>query len=224
MKISIIIPTLNEADNITAILESVFLQEGVYEVIVADGGSKDETQKLAAHFCTVISAPRGRALQMNYGAQEANGEALLFLHADSILHPEALKGLRSALNDARVVGGTFTMRFDHPHPLFRIYGALTHLPVRFLHFGDQGIFIRRNVFEQLNGYAEIGLMEDIDLYLRMRKVGRTAIVPYPITTSARRFLRHGLIWQQIMNIGLVALFLLGANPDQIARWYQAHKL
>jgi hypothetical protein len=119
------------------------------------------------------------------------------------------------------VGGTFTLRFDHQHPLLRFYGLCSRLPFRLFHYGDQGIWLRRSVFEGLGGFRTMPLMEDLELLCRLRRQGRVALVPCPVTTSARRFLEGGLVRQQMLNIGLVAAYLLGAPPERLARWYAA---
>lgn len=221
--VSVIIPALNEAAGIAGCLAGAARQEGPLEIITADGGSRDDTARIAAQYGQVIHTPRGRAVQMNRAAAAAQGEILLFLHADTRLHPQALAGVRRALAGPRTAGGTFTMQFDSSRPIFRLYGAFTRLPFFFLHYGDQGIYIRRAVFEQLGGYREIGLMEDIDLLRRMQRLGRRIILPLPVTTSTRRFDRYGALRQELINIALVSLYLLGVDPDRLARQYRAHQ-
>jgi rSAM/selenodomain-associated transferase 2 len=223
MRISVIIPALDEADNITACLDSVDNQEGDFEIIVVDGGSRDGTVELINSRALVIKSKPGRAVQMNQGAQCAGGDALLFLHADSRLHTDALAHLRKALSDSRVAGGTFTLKFDSEKLPFRFYAAFTRLKFRYFHFGDQGIFVRRKVFEQLGGYKEMPLMEDLDFLSRMRKKGRVVLINLPVTTSARRFLKRGPVRQQLLNIFLVACYLLGVKPSTLSRLYRTHR-
>lgn len=219
MKISVIVPALNEATHIGACLESIAQQPGAHETIVVDGGSTDGTQDLVRSRATLMSAPAGRSRQMNAGARAAIGEVLLFLHADSTLHPAAFGHLRRALADPVILGGTFSLRFDTDRLLLRVYAASTRFKPRLFHYGDQGIFVRRGTFERLGGFADIPLMEDIDFLRRLREKGTVALLPCPVTTSARRYLKHGLLAQQALNAGLVMLYTLGVSPGVLARLY-----
>jgi GT2 family glycosyltransferase len=157
---------------------------------------------------------------MNAGARATSGELLLFLHGDTRLAPGALPALRQAMRDPRVVGGTFTLRFEPDTPLLRCYAWCTRLRWRAFHYGDQGIFVRRAVFETLGGFAEVPLMEDVDFLARLARAGRTTLVPHPVTTSARRFHRHGVVRQQLLNVALVGLYSLGVPPARLAHWYE----
>ena len=221
MKISVIIPALNEAANIAACVSSVENQKGDFEIIVVDGGSTDQTVELIRSRALVVTSPRGRAVQMKAGARNASGDALLFLHADSCLHPDALVRLREALADSRVAGGTFTLKFDSEKLALKFYAAFTRLKFRYLHYGDQGIFVRRKTFEQLGGYKEMPLMEDIDFLSRLRRKGRVVLINLPVTTSARRFLKRGPVQQQLLNTFLVSCYLLGVKPATLSRMYGA---
>ncbi len=220
MKISVIIPALNEEANIETCLTSVVRQQGDFEIIVVDGKSDDRTAEIAKQYSSVISTERGRAMQMNAGANLARGEVLFFLHSDSILHPDALSELRRAMEDAQTVGGTFTLRFDSDRFPLKLYAFFTRFKPRYFHYGDQGIFVRRAVFDSLNGFKELPLMEDVDFLRRLRASGRVSLIRLPVTTSARRFLEHGLFRQQLMNAFLVTLYFLGVKPQTLSRWYR----
>jgi len=219
MKISVIIPALNEAEGILSCLNSVKIQQGEFDLIVVDGGSIDGTVEVVQPHARVIHSPQGRAVQMNSGARHATGDVFLFLHADSCLPPRAFPLLERALADPRIVGGTFTLRFDNPRLLLRLITFFTRLEFRYFHYGDQGIFVRRPVFERLNGFSEISFMEDIDFLRRLHSTGRVALLKQPVTTSARRFLERGVLRQQLMNIILVIFYLLGASPETLKKWY-----
>ena len=219
MKISVVIPALNEAENILSCLESVKNQYCEFEVIVVDGGSRDGTVDLARPQARVIRSEKGRALQMNSGARLCTGEVLLFLHADSQLPPDGLVLVERVLANPRIVGGTFRLRFDSRKILLRFITFFTRFKFQYLHYGDQGIFVRRSVFEQLKGFEEIPLMEDVDFLRRLRKAGQLALLKQSVTTSARRFLEHGILRQQLLNTILVISYLLGMKPEVLKKWY-----
>ena len=186
--ISVIVPTLNEAPVLAATLERA-RQPGVDEIIVADGGSTDTTRAVAAGLADVVlSAPRGRALQMNAGAQRARGEVLVFLHADTLLPDGFASAIGAALADPRVIGGRFDVRLEPSSPLLWLTGELINLRSRLSRIatGDQAIFLRRAVFERLGGYAPIPLLEDVELTARMKRAGRVACLRQRVSTSSRR--------------------------------------
>jgi rSAM/selenodomain-associated transferase 2 len=204
MKIPVIISALNEARGILSCLDSVETQQGEFELIVADGGSVDATVEVVRPHAKVIRSQQGRAVQMNSGARQAAG---------------AFPLLERALADPRIAGGTFMLRFNSPRLLLRLIAFFTRFEFRYFHYGDQGIFVRRSVFEQLNGFAEIAFMEDIDFLQRLHRTGRVTLLKQPITTSARRFLERGVLRQQLTNIILVIFYLLGARPETLKKWY-----
>jgi rSAM/selenodomain-associated transferase 2 len=220
MKISVVIPALNEAENILSCLESVKSQYCEFEVIVVDGGSMDGTVDLVRPQARVVRSEKGRAVQMNSGARLCAGEVLLFLHADSQLPPGGLVLVERVLANPRIVGGTFGLRFDSRKILLRFITFFTRFKFRYFHYGDQGIFVRRSVFEQLEGFEEIPLMEDVDFLRRLRKTGQLALLKQAVTTSARRFLEHGILRQQLLNTILVICYLLGAKPETLKKWYE----
>ncbi len=219
MKISVIIPALNEAGGILSCLDSVKTQQDEFELIVADGGSTDGTVEVVLPHARVIHSRQGRAIQMNSGARHASGDVFLFLHADSCLPPGGFPLLERALADPRIVGGTFMLRFNSPRLLLRLIAFFTRFKFRYFHYGDQGIFVRRPVFEQLSGFSEISFMEDVDFLQRLHRTGRVTLLKQPITTSARRFLERGVLRQQLINIILVVFYLLGAKPETLKKWY-----
>jgi rSAM/selenodomain-associated transferase 2 len=220
VKISVIIPALNEARGILPCLHSVNNQPGEFELLVIDGGSVDGTVEAVRPHARVVHSERGRAVQMNSGARHSTGEVLLFLHADCHLPPRAFPLLEQVLADSRIVGGTFRLRFNSEKFLLRLIAFFSRFKFRYFHYGDQGIFVRRWVFEQLNGFAQIPFMEDVDFLQRLHRIGRVTLLNQPITTSARRFIERGIIRQQLMNIILVIFYLLGARPENLKKWYE----
>ncbi len=223
--ISVVIPTLNEAEHIRQTIESVRQQDREAEIIVADGRSADGTPEVARPHAQVIDSARGRAVQMNAGARCATGDVLLFLHGDSRLAPGALAKMRQTLDNPRIAGGSFTLTFDVDNVWLRFYAFCSTIDCLCFRYGDQGIFVRRAIFEQMQGYAEVPLMEDIDLMRRLPRYGRRILIrDYPVTTSARRFLEHGIVRQEALNVVLVAAWFLGVKPQTLAKWYAARKV
>jgi rSAM/selenodomain-associated transferase 2 len=219
--LSVIIPTLNEERVLAATLERV-RQTGVHETIVVDGGSTDETRAVAARLAAVVmSAPRGRAAQMNAGAARAAGDILLFLHADTLLPNGFAAAVIAACAAPGVVGGRFDVDLQPSSPLIRLTGALMNRRSRLTRIatGDQAIFIRRDVFARLGGYADMPLMEDIDLSRRMKRAGGIACLRERVTTSTRRWQKNGVIKTILTMWTLRALYFCGASPARLRRVY-----
>jgi rSAM/selenodomain-associated transferase 2 len=218
--ISVIIPTLNEERHISQALANVRCVLGEEtEVIVVDGGSRDRTVAHAGTASLVLQGTRGRGKQMNMGANHATGEILLFLHADTRLPRTYRSELTAALNDSSVTAGYSPITFDHPAFMLRVYARLSHMACGYFHYGDGAVFVRRQAFRETGRYAEIPLFEDLDLLSRLRKRGKTALLPSPVQTSARRFLQQGIVLNQIRNIFLVMLYMIGFSPHLLSRWY-----
>src|SRR5438067_3347526 len=192
MRLSIIVPVLNEAPIVGAFLEHLRGVAGEAEIVVVDGGSGDGTAEIASRGAAVITAPRGRAKQMNAGAREAGGDTLWFLHADSGLPEDAVAQIEAALGDTRCAGGCFRLRIPDPHPLYRLADGLGNLGVDRFGFalGDHGIFVRRTVFEAVGGFPLVPIMEDAEFYRRARRHGAMRQLPAFIATSPRRWERH----------------------------------
>ena len=223
MRISVIIPTLNEAACLPGTLERLS-QEGGVELIVADGGSDDHTVAIAERFARVVRSARGRAVQQNCGAAEASGDVLLFLHADCWLEPGWAEAVRRAAKRTGFAAGCFQMRIDGHRMLYRLIEWGGDLRVRWLGlpYGDQGIFLRRDTFGRLGGFPPVSLMEDLMLMRRVRRLGRVDLVPSPIHVSPRRWERTGVVRQTLRNWGFTALAVWGGvHPDQMVRFYPA---
>jgi rSAM/selenodomain-associated transferase 2 len=219
--ISVIIPTLNEEGTLGPTLRRLQRQDGPFETIVVDGGSDDETRVLARSWgATVCRAPKGRAVQMNRGAEAATGSAFLFLHADTLLPPNGLSCVRSTLSAPDVVSGTFRLRFDTPTPLLRFYAWCTRWPWVRLCFGDRGQFVTRSAFEAVGGYPEWPLFEDLELAARLQAHGGFRFLDAAVTTSARRFRRNGVLRQQLQNLYLWLHYVAGADPERVAPHYR----
>src|SRR5262249_21576270 len=196
------------------------------EVIVVDGGSTDGTAELAAPWADlVVIAPRGRARQMNAGAQNAFGSILLFLHADSVLPPEADALIVDGLNRTRRSWGRFDARIAGSHPLLRAVELLMNLRSRWtgIATGDQGIFVTRSLFTAAGGYPEIARMEDIALTNPLKSFGPPLCLKHRITTSARRWERHGILRTIFRMWHLRLAFWLGADPDRLAVRYDTNR-
>ena len=219
MKISVIIPTLNEADYVAATIASVRAQEKDLEIIVVDAGSSDDTQSICRPLARVLSSARGRAAQMNAGAAVARGDVFLFLHADTLLPAEALSAVRRAVAQG-AEGGAFRLSFDRDNWLLRLYALGTRLPWRLLCFGDRGLFVRRSTFQAVGGFPSQPIFEDLELVRLLRRRGRFHFLPQRVTTAARRFERHGIVTQQLRNTALWLCYVLRAAPERVAWRYR----
>lgn len=219
--ISVIIPTLNEADSIAATLRAIFALAPGAEVIVADGGSVDGTARTAAaEGAQVVLSDRGRGLQLARGAREARGDVLWFVHADTLPHPRALADIEASLRDPGVAGGNFRLRFDGhslgARLLNRMQGLRTMLG---WHYGDNTIFVRCGVYRQIGGFRPYPLFEDADLVKRIMRAGRFATLPGPVTSSSRRFENGRFVSTGLLWIVLQTLYWIGLPPRVLARLY-----
>jgi rSAM/selenodomain-associated transferase 2 len=233
MPISVIIPTLNEERTImTTLAHTAAL--GFDELIVVDGGSLDQTPVLVESYrrrtqspaqspVRLVTAPGGRARQMNEGAKASRGEILLFLHADTQLPGDAKTIIDTTLADQRMVGGRFDVRFDRPSMWGTIISRLMNWRSRLsgIATGDQALFVRRPVFEQMGGFADMPLMEDIDFSRRLKRKGATAALTATVTTSFRRWERHGPLRTILLMWALRFLYWIGISPSHLLEWYKA---
>lgn len=224
-KISIILPVFNESLLLPSLLQSLArYQDGNFEVIVADGGSSDGTLSIAKQFSVrFVLSPKGRGIQMNYGANMAEGEILLFLHADSTLDPKGLDAIRETLRDDQVVGGAFRLSIDSSHWGLRLisFGANLRTSLSRIPYGDQGIFIRKKVFERMGGFQNLPFMEELDFFRCLKKEGKVSLLRERIRTSPRRWYQEGIIKVTLRNQVFLALYYCGVSPHRLVRWYQA---
>lgn len=221
VQLSVVIPTLDEAERITQSVSSVV--GAAAEVLVVDGGSRDGTPGRAeAAGARVISSSPGRARQLGVGAGEAQGQVVVFLHADTQLSVGWDAAVRDALTDPAVVGGAFRFRFDDRSPLFRAleWGARFRVAVLGLPYGDQALFVRRSILEAMGGFPQAPLMEDLDLVAAMKRRGRLALLALPATTSARRYRERGPLRTTGRNLLAALAWACGIDRGRIAAWYR----
>ena len=222
-KLSLIVPTLDEEANIGATLEAMqpLRRRGV-EILVVDGGSADRTTAIASPLSdAAITAPRGRATQMNAGAARARGDVLLFVHADTRLPAEADRLILEGLAASGRLWGHFDVAIASPHPLLRLAAGLMNRRSRLtgIATGDQAIFVRRSVFLSCGGYPNQPLMEDIALSSALKRVGRPLCLSHRVLTSARRWERRGVVRTIFLMWRLRLAYFLGADPAQLAERY-----
>jgi rSAM/selenodomain-associated transferase 2 len=225
--ISVIIPVLSEARSINDLVAHLRARDPgrSVEIIVVDGDPDGSTITVItdASVVTAVGDP-GRAAQMNRGATFANGDVLLFLHADTFLPSDAFARISAALRDHEYVAGCFDLGIRSDRALFRIterYVALRTRVTR-IPFGDQAVFIRRDYFERIGGYADIPIMEDVELMRRIRGCGDViCIIPEKVTTSARRWEREGILFTTLRNWALQTLYCIGVPPERLVRFYRS---
>jgi rSAM/selenodomain-associated transferase 2 len=221
--LSVIVPTLDEGQCIAATLQRA-VGPGI-EVIVVDGGSRDDTRRVAQRYAArLLEAPPGRASQMNTGAAAASGSVFLFLHADTLLPRGYAEDVRTALSDPHVVAGRFDIRLDTPGLLYACIGRLISMRSRAsgVATGDQAIFIRRPVFERLGGYPPLALMEDIALCRAAGREGRVACLRSQVITSARRWKQHGPLRTIVRMWILRLLYYSGVDANRLRAMYPNH--
>jgi rSAM/selenodomain-associated transferase 2 len=229
---TVIIPTLNEVGVIETTLR-LTAQLGFHDIVVVDGGSTDGTRALvesaAANSTRVsgtirlLSSSAGRARQLNAGAAACTTDVFVFLHADSALPPQARALMEQALTNPAVVGGRFDVRFDRPSIWGRLISSFMNMRSRMsrISTGDQAMFVRRPIFEQLGGFSDIPIMEDIDFSTRLKRAGETAAIRERVTTSFRRWERQGPLRTILLMWLLRFLYWIGVSPHRLARWYAA---
>lgn len=220
--ISIIIPTLNEEKNIEPLLKSLKKIKLDKEILIVDGGSTDKTKLIASKYATVLDSPRGRSNQLNYGAKHSNGDILWFLHCDSKIPSNSLHKIYMTINEG-YIGGCFSLMFyDYTTPFLKYISYTSNLRAKYLKliFGDQGLFIRRDIFEKMNGFKHMELMEDWEFSTRLKMLGKTKVLKAPIGTSARRFKAGGTVKTHLMMHKIKILYMLGTPPEKLAKIYK----
>lgn len=226
MAISIIIPTLNEEENIRKLLDNLKNLKGDFEVIFSDGGSLDKTLDIIKNFGNykIIKSDRGRAKQLNNGAKESNNDILFFLHADSVIEENALIKIEDFIKNGNKVG-CFKIKFDSKKILMNIFAVLSNLRVKYrnIAFGDQGIFIEKKFFEDIGMFEDIPLMEDYKLSIKLKSICRIKYIDSYIISSSRRFEKNGIIKTALLMQKLQYMFRKGISIDKIANIYNSMK-
>ncbi|GBF80122.1 TIGR04283 family arsenosugar biosynthesis glycosyltransferase [Aphanothece sacrum] len=223
MKISIIVPVLNEEILIEKNLILLKSNPNV-EIIIVDGGSQDKTVELAENlgFKVLISSQMGRAYQMNKGASIARGEILLFLHIDTHLPPQYQSIIQEILSDTKTIAGAFELEIDRPNFSLCLVEILVNWRSRFFSFpyGDQGIFIKSSIFQEFGGFSNLPIMEDFELIQRLKKRGKITIAKAKVITSNRRWQKLGVWKTTLINQLIIIGYYLGVSPTQLAAWYK----
>ena len=224
-RISIIIPAINEANNIAKTIESIGPGDKK-EIIVVDGGSIDDTVSIAISLgARVITGTPPRSRQMNQGADQATGDVLVFLHADTRLPEKFENVIFNSFKQPKMVAGAFELRMDSHTPGLRLIERLANWRSRYLKmpYGDQAIFLSTKLFHELGGFSDIPIMEDFELIRRLQKKGSIIILPVPVFTSARRWQNFGILKTTLINQLVIAAYVMGIAPEVIARWYNRSK-
>jgi rSAM/selenodomain-associated transferase 2 len=223
LRISVVIPSWRDTENLSALLPGLAAQPRIAETIVVDASADEQAEPVAlasgASFFTCSAPNRGE--QMNLGAAASSGDVIVFQHCDTCLDDRHLEAIQRALADPRVVGGAFFRKFDGRHPRLMWLEPFSRFLTRHggTLYGDQSIFVRRAVFEKLGGFAKIPLMEDVEFSRRLRGAGKIAVLDPPVASSARRHVRKGA-WRTTIQNGLfIVLYNLGVSPHRLHRWY-----
>lgn len=223
--VSVIIPTLNESETIALCVRSASAA-GASEIIIADGGSEDDTvenARRAGATHVVVSNP-GRGTQLHAGANVASCDWLLFLHADNQLGPDCLNQVAETGDDESgdIVWGAFEQNIAAKGRLYRWLerGNASRVHWRGIPFGDQAMFVRTEIYQRVGGFATIPLMEDVDLAKRLKRIESPVLLPGPVVVNARRWQRRGVVLQTARNWSIQLAYRMGVSPERLKRWYQ----
>lgn len=222
---SIILPVLNESSIINQTIEHVYrLGYGFYlEIIVVDGDTEGGTvYRIKNERVIKIISPKGRGRQMNKGASVATGDILLFLHTDTELPENAFRTISAVIDKKQYVGGAFDLGIKSGRLIFRLIEKMVYIRTRLtgIPYGDQAIFIKKDIFAGMNGYQEIPVMEDVELMRRIKKSGyKICIIPQRVSTSPRRYEKEGVVYCTLRNWMLMSFYLLGVEPEKLVKFY-----
>lgn len=220
--VSIIIPVLNEEKTMKKNLDKLAEIKGKKEIIIVDGGSHDNTMEIGKKYGKIVKSQKGRARQMNAGAKEAKGDILWFIHLDSKVEKDSIEEIEKVIENG-YIGGCFRLYFYDLNTKFMKYvenSSNRRAKYLKLIFGDQGIFMRKDIFNELGGYGDMELMEDWDMSRRIHKLGKMKVVDKKIGTSARRFEKGGQLRTLLMMHKIKALYILGTPTDKLVKIYR----
>jgi rSAM/selenodomain-associated transferase 2 len=223
--ISVVIPTLNEETTLGHLLTTL-LEHLDVEVIVADGGSSDQTLAIADYYgVKAVSSEPGRGKQQNLGAGLATGDILLFLHSDTFLPDDFPHHIHATLGRPATVAGAFRLKINAPGSGYRLieWGVYQRSKLLQLIYGDQAIFVRKKTFLKAGGFPEQTFLEDMELIRRLKKLGRIRLAPAAVTTSARRWHHNGLVRTTLLNQCILLGYLAGVNHDTLGRFYYRNR-
>lgn len=218
--VSVIIPVYNEESAIREILTTLPLGSSL-EAIVVDGGSTDRTKEIAGQFpVRIIEAAKNRAIQMNQGAKQARGDIFLFLHSDCLLQDESIKSIENYLSNG-YIGGCLTQRINSDRFIFRLIENSGNIRARLsrIFYGDQGIFVRKDVFFEIGGFPEVPIMEDVLFSKKLRETGKTIVLSDKILVSRRRWDKRGILKTTLLYNTIIILFKLGYPLEKIKLLY-----
>lgn len=224
MKISVVIPTMNEGSFLQRILPS--LSARAHEIVVVDGGSNDNTAEIARHYTPhVLESRRGRGLQQHVGACRTCGDVLLFLHADTLVPVGFEKMIMATLSDPNITFGAFRLGIDPPSAILNVIAFVANLRTKIFRmpFGDQGLFIRRSEYFRVGGFMAVPIMEDVDLVRRLNRIGGFKLAGGKVKTSARRWEKEGIVYATIRNWSLLVRYFFGQSPNDLHRLYPDHR-
>lgn len=221
LRVSVIMPVLNEEGIIEDTIRS--LNDPRLELIVVDGGSRDKTASIVSRYkARLIPSMPGRGRQMNHGARCSTKDILLFLHGDAKITEKGIDAMLKAMEDPLIIGGAFRLAIDSRSPclFFVAFWANMRSIIFGLPYGDQGIFVRRSAFEEIGGYQDVPIMEDLEFIRRLKRRGKITIMRESVSVSSRRWDKEGPIYTTLRNLILTAFFLLGVSPKKLYKWYK----